>query len=87
MKFLILSLIVVGSSSLYAAKKEVAFTKVKNLYISHMQKKIIYMSETTQCMANAKAFEDLRKCATEGKLKISTLDKRAHDAHVKAQKK
>lgn len=88
MKILImLSLVFSSVISQAAADKEKSFQKVKNVYISHIQKKIISMSETTSCMADGKAFKDLKVCADKGKAEIAALDKKAHDAHERAQKK
>lgn len=70
-----------------APSKEAIFAKVKTVYISHMQKKIMTMSETTTCMAQAKDMDGLKVCAKDGKTKLAALDKKAHDAHMKAQKK
>ncbi|MBT4761832.1 MAG: hypothetical protein HOO06_09070 [Bdellovibrionaceae bacterium] len=68
-------------------EKLASFNKVKNVYVGHLQQKIIVMSEMTKCMSEGMDFKDLKKCSKSGKAKIALLDKKAHDAHLKAKKK
>lgn len=89
MKLLIITVLAMGSFTAMAAAKKAdaaSFNKVKTVYISHMQKKMMSMSQTTTCMAQAENFDALRICATKGKEEIAALDKAAKDAHDRAQK-
>ena len=81
-------MLIVGSFSVSAAATdEAVFNKVKTVYISHMQNKIKTMTETTTCMAQAQDMKALKVCAKDGKAKLAAIDKKASDAHKKAQKK
>ncbi|MCB0366896.1 MAG: hypothetical protein H6624_02740 [Bdellovibrionaceae bacterium] len=89
MKMTLGLLVLLASLSAYAGSKKdemASFNKVKTIYISHMQKKMMSMSQTTTCMAQAESFDALRECAKKGKAEIAALDKSAKDAHDKAQK-
>lgn len=83
----ITTLLLSATSMAATGPKEESFNKVKNLYIGHMQQKIIFMSEMTRCMAKGKSFKDLKLCSEDGKAKIAKLEKVARDAHLRAQKK